>query len=148
VSISQDVSAFPVLWSYAGAYSPFVALDRISAQLDRETAALLQQANALQPQTWPSTDSLMRVEAGKLPAGVQDYSFVSTVSGAGVCGKSVQITSNGAGRKPRVVTRTWGRCGSSPSASATTTTDRQPPTTQDPRLLQVRYEGAAKAPPA
>ncbi len=45
-----------------------------------------------------------------LPADASGYSFVSTASGAGVCMRTVEITSTGHGQ-PHVVSHTSGDCG-------------------------------------
>src|SRR5579863_5819649 len=54
-----------------------------------------------------------------LPPGSQSYSFISTMSGNGVCTQSVEITSQGNGAAPRVVSHSSGNCapGSAPAGS-------------------------------
>ena len=45
------------------------------------------------------------------PAGSQSYSFVSTLSGNGVCVRSTQITASGNGAAPKVASHSSGNCG-------------------------------------
>jgi hypothetical protein len=72
---------------------PFATLERISAMMDQQAAAMMRQVNAI-----PA-----------LPPGVNGYSFASTMSGSGVCTHSVRITFTGNG-KPQMVSSTSGDC--------------------------------------
>src|SRR5262249_37686096 len=80
----------------------------MSAEMDRQMAAMWQRAEMLSAQS-PSrlTEAVMR----NLLAGSQSYSFVSTLSGSGVCVRSTQITSSGNGAAPKVVSHRSGNCG-------------------------------------
>lgn len=101
--------------SFFGSQSPFAALDRISAEMDRQAAAMARQAGALaaQARSGQSTGAAAR----NLPPGSESYSFVSTMSGNGVCTRSVEITSQGNGQKPRIVSHSSGNCAASPGDS-------------------------------
>ena len=90
-----------------GAGSPFAEFDRISAAMDRQADLLLRQAAAL-ASAGPSRLSPTAISA--LPAGTQEYQFVSTMNGNNFCSRSVEITSQGNGAAPRVVTHTSGNC--------------------------------------
>ena len=91
-----------------GAGSPFAALEQISQAMDRQAEAMFREASA-QPGLFTGPD-LMQVDVGKLPPGAQGFSMVSTMSGNGVCTRSVQYRSLGDGKPPQVVTRTTGAC--------------------------------------
>jgi hypothetical protein len=54
---------------------------------------------------------LDRTAFGALPAGTVSYRFVSTSTGNGVCRRSIQVTSLGADRQPKVVSSSSGDCG-------------------------------------
>jgi hypothetical protein len=95
-------------------YMPLAAFDRIFNDMDREAAAFLQQARALEAQVPPDDRRLTAL--GQVPSGARSYSFVSTASGQGVCGRSVEITSRGAGQPPQVISHTWGDCASNDGA--------------------------------
>ncbi|MBW9051666.1 hypothetical protein [Rhizobium mesosinicum] len=82
--------------------APFADLDRISAAIDREAAAVLQQAGSMM---LASPGNLTTIGLGELPAGVRGYSMVSTISGNGVCTRSVRYFSTGNG-KPHVESNT------------------------------------------
>ena len=104
-SAIEALAPMPLLF---GPGSPFAALDRISAEMDRQAAALFRQTDALTASAGPLDAAALR----NLPSGSQSYSFVSTLSGSGVCSESVQITAQGNGAPPRVVRHRSGNCGS------------------------------------
>jgi hypothetical protein len=80
---------------------PFATLNRISAMMDQQAAAMLREVEGLQGDMLPG-----------LPRGASGYSFVSTMSGTGVCTRSVRITCNGGNAPPRMVSSSSGDCGS------------------------------------
>jgi hypothetical protein len=80
---------------------PFATLNRISAMMDQQAVAMLREVEGLQGGILPG-----------LPRGASGYSFVSTMSGTGVCTRSVQITYNGGNAPPRMVSSSSGDCGS------------------------------------
>jgi hypothetical protein len=88
----------PVVAPLAG-IDPFVELERISALMDQQAAAMLRQVENLQGGMIP-----------RLPPGASGYSFVSTMSGNGACTRSVQITYSGSAAQPRMVFSTSGDC--------------------------------------
>src|ERR1051325_6090982 len=115
-----SLAAFPFP-SFFGPGSPFAAARRISAEMDRQMAAMLARAESLTAQARSGSPQVIEAALGKLPTGSQHYSFVSTMSGNGVCTRSVQITSQGNGAPPKVVSHSSGNCGPAvgPDASGT-----------------------------
>ncbi len=83
------------------ATDPFATLERISAMMDRQADAMLRQL--------PAMAATLMDPVPALPPGANGYSFVSTMSGNGVCMHSVRITYNGGA--PKVVSNTSGDCG-------------------------------------
>jgi hypothetical protein len=102
-------------WGFVPASSsPVAFLQQISAEMDRQTAAMLNQMDQLQTvalRQIASGGQPLEVDMTNLPRGAQSYSFVSTSSSSGVCTQSMQVTSNGPGQKPQVVTHSSGNCG-------------------------------------
>jgi hypothetical protein len=88
--------------------SPFAMMDRISAEMDRRAAAMFRQAEtiATQARSGPPIEAAF----GNLSPGSQSYSYVSTMSGNGVCTQSTRITSTGNG-PPKVESSSSGNCG-------------------------------------
>ncbi|WP_157219069.1 hypothetical protein [Flavisphingomonas formosensis] len=97
--------------------APFAMFDRIAAEMDAQADAMFRQIDAMRQQAATQPGGLTAVSTGTLPAGAVSYSFVSTSSGKGMCSRSVQVTSLGEGKQPKVVSQTSGDCG--PAASQT-----------------------------
>jgi hypothetical protein len=121
--------------------APFADLERISAAMDRQAARLFQEAAALSAQ--PDGAVPINVAAFRgLPAGSQEYSFVSMMNGNSVCSRSVEITAEGNGAAPHVVTHTSGNCsaGMAPGFGAPTQTQlpAAPAPANGPRLIMTK----------
>lgn len=101
--------AFPAFW----ADPVFARLERISAAMDRQMAGMMQQAEMMNAQSPAQLSEAMLQNA---PTGGSSYSFVSTMSGNGVCMRSVQITRT-PGSKPQVVSHTSGNCKEAPGVA-------------------------------
>jgi len=128
VEVAPAGASLPVVWAAQPGFdeTAFAAMDRISAQMDQEMAAMFRQADALQARALSGPDGLTTASTADLPAGAQSFSFVSTMSGAGVCSRSVEITSTGQGEKPRVVRQTSGNCGPSTAPTMSRSLDTAP----------------------
>jgi hypothetical protein len=142
------VDVFPVA-------SPFAALDRISAQMDREMAALMD--GAAVPPVMLGEERMLNVGLRGLPPGATEYSYVSTIGGDGKhCSRSVEITRAGPDGRPHVVTHQSGDCravgsvgyGAAPFAQphrAAPTIDARAwpaPQPSEPEMLNVAYRPA------
>jgi len=126
-------------------WAPFAELDRMTAQIDRDMRAVIDQASAMQAQMAAPTGKLDMAAFGKMPAGTVHYSFVSTSTGKGSCGQSVQITSYGGNAEPKVVRTSSGDCRDMLSLTPATA----PVTGQEPTKLQpVKAEAKPKITPA
>lgn len=93
--------------------SPFAAINRISARIDREFAAMIQQTAAMERQTgmMQAGGAMQPAALGTLPPGATvRYSYVSTTTGNGTCSQSVEWTSDGAHQQPRVIRTSSGDC--------------------------------------
>jgi hypothetical protein len=101
--------------SLFGPQSPFAAMERISAEMDREAETILRRADALAAglQSGSLSEAAMRA----LPPGSQSYSVISTMSAGGVCSRSVEITAEGNGAPPQIVRHSAGDCGPSGGTS-------------------------------
>jgi hypothetical protein len=127
--------------AYFGPNLAFAELDRISAAMNRQMDVMLQNAQTLAAEPGLVTE----IDAGKLPSGAQGYSFVSTMSDNGVCGKSVEINSRGDGQKPKVVSKSWGDCGSSHNGAGVNGIAASPGDAPS-NVREIRYERRAPAP--
>jgi hypothetical protein len=79
---------------------------------------------------------------GVSPPGSQSYSFVSTMSGSGVCTRSVEITSMGNGAAPRVVSHSSGNCGSAEGNPGSVNLPGAPLPAKQPDLVLTKAGGA------
>jgi len=139
VIVSPEVMPGDLSWPAAvfGPDSAFAEFDRISAAMDRQVEVMLRNAQAL-----AAEPGVTEIDAGRLPPGAS-YSLVSTLSGDGMCGKSVEITSRGDGQKPQVVSKSWGDCGKAHGGNADTLA---PPPSQPSDVREIRYDLRAPAP--
>ncbi|HUB64495.1 MAG TPA: hypothetical protein VL996_08640 [Methylocella sp.] len=116
-ALADSPSLFPAF----GPETSFEALDQISREMDQRAARLLEQAEAMTKQL-PANDrlnkELIEAQSGRLPEGGHSYTFVSTMSADGICGRSVEITSSATGGQPHVVTQNFGHCGSGPKSGS------------------------------
>jgi hypothetical protein len=79
--------------AFAAPPDPFAMFEQISAALDRQEAAMFREINAMAE-----------------PNGT-GFGTIPVLAGPGVCSRSVQITFEGNGQAPRIVSRTSGDCG-------------------------------------
>ncbi|MBB3592422.1 hypothetical protein FHX08_002766 [Rhizobium sp. BK529] len=113
VRIDGEPDPAPNLFDPFWPSSPFADLDRISLAMDREAAAIMQQADSMMQ---ASPGDMATAGLGELPAGTQGYSMVSTMSGNGICTRSVRYFSTSDG-KPHVESSTSGNCAPGKAAS-------------------------------
>lgn len=96
-----------IFWSTP---SSFAALERYSAEMNRQMDLLFRQAQALALAPLPNPGSVTETGLRNLPPGTRSYTFASTFTGKGVCTQSVQITAPVNGGKPQIVSRKSGDC--------------------------------------
>ena len=138
-------AAWTPVSSFFGPASPFAMMERISAEMDRQAAAMFGRAELLATQA----HSGQPIEAayGRLPAGSHGYTYISTISGNGICSRSVEITSQGNGT-PRVVSHSSGNCdpaiGGSTGAATLPAAPARP--TKQPDLLYTQNRGGQPRP--
>jgi hypothetical protein len=113
---------------------PFAALERVSTVMRQQESAMLRQVHAL-------ADAPDGALPG-LPTGADGYSLLSTMSGNGVCMRSVRITYNGGAAAPRMVSSTSGDCSPDHGAAVPTQVNRPAPALRPvPNTIEVRAAG-------
>ena len=127
--------------SLFGPGSPFAMMQRISAEMDREAAALFRRVELATEQA----RSGQLTEAALRAPGSTGYSYISTMSGNGVCAQSVEITSTGNG-PPKVVSHSSGNCATSGGAAGTINLPNPSPSFGQPQ--PVWTSAPAPRPPA
>jgi len=88
----------------------FAALDRFSAEMNRQMEEFFRQAQAFALAPLPDTGSVTETALRNLPPGASSYTFTSTFTGKGFCTQSVQVTESTNGGKPQVVSSKSGDC--------------------------------------
>ena len=120
----------------------------MSAEMDREAAALWNETARLSDSTLLPSGDLTAVDFGKLPPGARSFSVVSTLSGGHVCTRSVEYSASPDGGRPRIVTRTSGDCGQEHRRSLPSGVRRGvEPVRRTPGLIEVN-DRPGEAPPA
>jgi len=122
-----------------GPFSPFGMLEQMTAAMDQQAEALLQ-----------NIDALRMPDAGVPSDG--GYEMVPALSGPGVCTSSIQITYTGNDQAPHVVSRTSGDCGPASGAAnravAPAVLPSAPLPNQTPNVIQAKaanpYQGMVR----
>jgi len=107
----DELPVFSPRFEPFGDDSPFAMLDRMSAEMDREAAALWGETARLSDSALLPSGALTAVDFGNPPPGARSFSVVSTFSGGHMCTRSVEYSASPDGGRPRIVTRTSGDCG-------------------------------------
>src|SRR5581483_12488472 len=140
--------------------APFTALDRITAELEAQSNAMLREAALLARQPASAGGQLDNAVLAKLPVGTVSYSFVSMSGNNGVtCSQSWQVTSLGPNQKPKVVAQRSGDCGDAkagaagvkPASRSVPAIQTSPASEGLPKVLPVKLDakpGSAAAAPA
>ena len=97
-----------------GSGSPFAMLERMSADMDRQAAALFHDIDTIPTNAGPM--NVGPTNAGPMNAG--GFGVIPAMSGPGVCMRSVRVTFTGNGQAPHVVSQTSGDCGPAHGATA------------------------------
>lgn len=129
-------------WGF-GPDSPFAAMERISAEMDRQAAAMFRQADAMLARA--DSGQPVGVALQNLPPGSQGYSFVSTMSGNGVCSQSVQITATGDG-PPKVVRHSSGNCAGMPGSAGAVSVPTFSAPASRPEVIETNARPAREVP--
>ena len=101
---------------------PFAMLERISAVMDRQEAAMLRTINSM-----------------AVPGG-PGFGVLPVMSGPGVCMRSVQITYTGNGGAPHVVSHTAGDCGPARRQTAPVALPNAPALKPAPRIIEAKAD--------
>lgn len=137
--VTVNPNPFEIPWSAPtvfGFMPSFVALDRLSADLDREMDAFLHQVGALT--RLPASPDLSNAALQTLPAGGTSYSLISESFGNGSCTHMVQITQRADSEKPKVVSRVSGNCDAGAAKALTPN-----PTLNVPKAINTRMTTSA-----
>lgn len=146
IRLEAEPAQVALLAPMAADFAPFAALEQISAAMDAQAAALLQQVEAGPMMAFDGASGPIAVDFGRLPPGASGFSMVSTSSGDGVCTRSVEYRSLGDGKAPQVVRHSSGDCASSAASPAVEQGAPAAPVAasdrDDPHLVQAAFRTA------
>ena len=132
----------PFAWPWAAPIDfwtppPFSSFERMSADIDRQMAALFNDERTL----FASPPMLADTTLANIPPGTLSTTWISTSFGNGFCTRVTQISKTSSEAKPEIVSRESGDCGSkSPAKSRPDSTTQ----TRDNGII----ETSVKAPQA
>ena len=90
--------------------SPFGLFDRSAFDIQRQIDAMMRQIDSVAKMPVAGVPGMNVAAYGNAPAGTQSVTVVSTSNGAKTCTRTTEVTSQGAGKPPKVVTNVSGDC--------------------------------------
>jgi len=97
---------------FAG-FPAFGMFDRSMFDVQRQIEAMMREVNAVAAH--PGVPGMNVAAYGNAPAGTQSVTVVSTSNGTKTCTRTTEVTSQGAGKPPKVVSNVSGDCGAAPA---------------------------------
>jgi hypothetical protein len=93
-----------------GPVGPFGLFDRSAFDMQRQIDAMMRQVDAMARAPRAGAPGMNVAAFGNTPAGTQSVTVVSTSNGAKTCTRTTEVTAQGAGKPPKVVTNVSGDC--------------------------------------
>lgn len=93
-----------------GPVSPFGLFDRGAFDIQRQIDAMMRQVDAMARAPLAGVPGMNVAAYGNAPAGTQSVTVVSTSNGVKTCTRTTEVTAQGAGKPPKVVTNVSGDC--------------------------------------
>ena len=94
-----------------GLFAPFGLFDRSAFDMQRQIDAMMRQVNEMARSPIAGAPGLNVAAYGNAPAGSSSVTIVTTSNGSKTCTRRTEVTSEGAGRPPKVVSSLSGDCG-------------------------------------
>jgi len=100
--------------------APFGMFDHSMFDMQRQIDTMMRQIDVMarSPMAVTGTQGMNVAAYGNAPAGSQSVTVVSTSNGSKTCTRTTEVTSQGAGKPPKVVTNVSGDCDTAPPVSA------------------------------
>jgi hypothetical protein len=103
-------------------FAPFGLFDRSMFDMDRQIDAMMRQVEQISRQPTAGTPGMNVAAYGNMPAGSSSVTVISTSDGSKTCTRTTEVTSQGAGKPPKVVSNVSGDCAAAPPVNAGPTT--------------------------
>lgn len=110
-----EFAPFGAAWAPM-AFPNFGNLDQAIARMNAAQAAMMKQVQQITRGVGSKMAPIDVVSYGNMPAGANSVSVVSVSNGGATCSRTTEITSRGAGKAPKVVSKISGEC--APGAEA------------------------------
>jgi hypothetical protein len=120
---------------YVGAVAPKVSInpapllvgfprfdffDRSALDMERQLDAMMRQMNDMAARPSGATPGMNIAAYGNAPAGSSSVTVVSTSNGGATCTRTTEVTSQGPGKPPKIVSNVSGSCAAAGPAPART----------------------------
>jgi hypothetical protein len=92
------------------AFPSFGMFDRSMADMQRQIDTMMREMNNVAAHPLAGAPGLNVAAYGNTPAGTQSVTIVSTSNGSKTCTRTTEVTSQGAGKPPKMVTNVSGDC--------------------------------------
>jgi hypothetical protein len=96
--------------------APFGLFDRSAFDIQRQIDAMMHQFDTMAKMPIVGTPGLNVAAYGNAPAGSESVTVVSTSNGSKTCTRTTEVTAQGVGKPPKVVTNVSGDCGPASAA--------------------------------
>ena len=110
-NVAPTVSVNPA--PLAGPVAPFALFDRSAFDMQRQIDALMREVDQMTRSPVAGTPGMNVAAYGNAPGGSSSVTVVTTSNGSKTCTRRTEVTSDGAGRPPKVMTSLSGDCGAS-----------------------------------
>jgi hypothetical protein len=91
-------------------FPSFGMFDRSMADMNRQIEMMMRQVREIQARPVAGIPGMNLASYGNMPAGSSSVTVVSTSNGAKTCTRTTEVTSQGAGKPPKVVSNVSGDC--------------------------------------
>jgi hypothetical protein len=107
-NVAPKVTVTPAPLSVA--FPSLGMFDRSMADMERRIDAMMREMNNVAAHPVAGVPGMNVAAYGNAPAGTQSVTVVSTSNGSKTCTRTTEMTSQGAGKPPKVVTNVSGDC--------------------------------------
>lgn len=112
--VAPKVTVTPA--SLAGPWAPFGLFDRSAFDMERQIDAMMRQVDQMAWQPIAGAPGLNVASYGNAPAGTSSVTIVTTSNGSQTCTRRTDVTSEGPGKPPKVISSLSGNCGDANAA--------------------------------
>jgi hypothetical protein len=98
----------------AEVFAPFGLFDRSAFDMQRQIDAMMREMNNVAMRPIAGVPGLNVAAYGNAPPGTQSVTVVSANLGSKTCTRTTEVTSQGAGKPPKIMTNVSGDCGTAP----------------------------------